>query len=69
MENAKVFGVAELAQRWGVTKQRAEQIASKRLGTPWRTLMMGRLWNEAQVKNFEKKWPRKSGLHIDSPWN
>lgn len=65
----KIFGVSELAQRWDVSKQRADEIATKRLGTPWRHLKMGRMWSEAQVKEFEKTWVRKSGHHTElHPW-
>lgn len=63
-----IFGISELADRWGVSKQRADEIASTRLGPPWRVLKMGRIWNKKQVAAFEKMWVRKSGHHID-PWN
>jgi len=62
-----VFGISELAQRWEVSKQRADEIASTRLGPPWRVLAMGRIWNKRQVSAFEKTWVRKSGQHI-VPW-
>lgn len=62
-----VFGISELAERWGVSKQRADEIASTRLGEPWRILKMGRIWNKKQVAAFEKTWVRKSGHHI-TPW-
>lgn len=61
-----VFGISELAERWGVSKQRADEIASQRLGPPWRTLKMGRIWNKKQVSAFEKTWVRKSGHHINT---
>jgi hypothetical protein len=64
-----VFGISELASRWGVSKQRADEIASTRLGAPWRVLAMGRIWNKKQVSAFEKTWVRKSGKHINPhPW-
>lgn len=64
-----VFGISELASRWGVSKQRADEIASTRLGEPWRVLAMGRIWNKKQVSAFEKTWVRKSGKHIEPhPW-
>lgn len=64
MDSLRVFGVAELAERWGVKKQRADQIASKYLPAPWRTLKMGRTWTEFQVREFEQNWVRKTGVHI-----
>lgn len=63
-----IFGISELAERWGVSKQRADEIASTRLGPPWRVLKMGRIWNKKQVADFEKTWVRKSGRHVGT-WN
>jgi hypothetical protein len=64
-----IFGIAELAERWKVSKQRADEIASTRLGEPWRVLAMGRIWNKKQVSAFERTWVRKSGQHIHPhPW-
>lgn len=60
----QVFGLTELASRWSVSKQRADEIATKRLGEPWRTLRMGRIWSEKQVTDFEAGWVRKTGRHI-----
>lgn len=65
LESMEVLGVAELANRWGVKKQRADQIATKYLPKPWRHLAMGRTWTEFQVKEFERTWKRKSGIHVD----
>jgi hypothetical protein len=67
LNNIGVFGISELASRWGVSKQRADEIASTRLGEPWRVLAMGRIWNKKQVSAFEKTWVRKSGQHIHPP--
>jgi hypothetical protein len=58
-----LYGISELAERWGVSKQRADEIATKRLPAPIK-LMMGRIWTEPQVQNFEKTWVRKTGRHI-----
>lgn len=64
VESLEVYGVAELADRWGVTKQRVDQIASKWMGNPWRRMKMGRVWTLAQVQAFEEQWARKTGIHV-----
>lgn len=64
LESMQVYGVAELAERWGVKKQRADQIATKYLAEPWRSPKMGRLWTEFQVQEFERDWARQTGVHI-----
>jgi uncharacterized small protein (DUF1192 family) len=64
LDNLVVFGVAELSERWGVSKQRVDEIASTRLGKPWRRLAMGRIWHKKQITEFEKTWVRKSGRHV-----
>lgn len=64
MDSLVVFGIAELAERWDIKKQRADQIASRYLPPPWRHLKMGRLWSESQVREFESRWARKSGIHV-----
>ncbi len=64
LEGLHVYGLSELSERWGVSRQRADEIASKRLGTPWRTLRMGRIWSDEQVTEFEARWVRKTGRHI-----
>lgn len=63
IRDLNLFGIAELAKRWEVSKQRAEEIATLRLGVPYR-LKMGRIWTEDQVKDFEKGWVRRTGRHI-----
>lgn len=63
LKNLKVLGIAELATRWKVTKQRADQLANKSLPEPWRRPAMGRLWTEQQIEDFEKTWKRKTGIH------
>lgn len=62
-DDLKLYGISELADRWKVSKQRADEIASKRLPQPL-TLKMGRIWTELQVENFERGWVRKTGRHI-----
>jgi hypothetical protein len=67
LEDMQVFGLAELADRWGVTKQRADELATGRLGQPWRVLRMGRMWTKDQVEDFEAGWVRKTGIHTPKP--
>jgi hypothetical protein len=67
-DDLTLYGISELAERWGVSKQRADEIATKRLPKPM-VLKMGRIWTEPQVKNFEKGWVRKTGRHVSPhPW-
>lgn len=65
LDTITLYGISELAERWSVSKQRADEIATKRLSTPL-TLKMGRIWTEAQVEEFEKHWVRKTGRHVVS---
>lgn len=58
----ELYGIAELAKRWGVKKQRADTL-SKRMTAP-KVLACGRIWTGDQVRAFEKTWTRKTGVHV-----
>jgi hypothetical protein len=64
----KLYGVAELAARWKVTRQRASQITSDNVHkgrmAPPIELKCGRIWTEDQILEFEKNWERKSGRKV-----
>jgi hypothetical protein len=60
-----VLGLAELAERWHVTKQRVAELTDRRL-PPWRRLKCGRIWLLSEVQEFEKTWTRLSGIHVTS---
>jgi hypothetical protein len=52
-QELRLYGVAELAERWGVTKQRASELAS-RMDEPFR-LACGRIWTNWQVLAYERE--------------
>lgn len=68
MKRPELYGVSELAARWGVSRQRADQIVTKqvarsRLGPP-AELKCGRVWTADQILKFEQHWVRESGKRI-----
>lgn len=68
MKSPELYGVAELAARWKVSRQRASEITFNavergRLGPP-AELKCGRVWTHRQIHEFETKWPRESGRHL-----
>lgn len=58
----ELYGIAELAARWSVTKQAASKFA-RRMTAP-KVLACGRIWTGDQVRAFEKTWTRKTGVHV-----
>lgn len=58
-----ILGLAELALRWHVTKQRVAELTEKRL-PHWKKLACGRIWLLSEVEKFEETWTRRSGIHI-----
>lgn len=68
MKRPELYGVTELAVRWGVSRQRAseltyDQVSARRLGPP-AELRCGRVWTARQIKAFEAKWTRETGVHV-----
>lgn len=63
IDSVNVLGLAELAQRWGISKQRVDEVVTKRL-PPWKRLSCGRLWLEPDIRRFEATWTRRTGVHI-----
>lgn len=64
----QLYGVSELAERWGTSRQRAseittDQVSRGRLGPP-ADLKCGRVWTARQIREFEEKWPRETGRHL-----
>jgi hypothetical protein len=53
-----LYGVAELARRWGISKQGAAKLA-KQMTEPKR-LSCGPIWTGDQVAAYEKKHPRRN---------
>lgn len=53
----ELYGIAELAKRWGVTKQGASKVAA-RMTAP-KVLACGRIWHLDQILAYEKKTGRK----------
>lgn len=52
--DVQMLGSSELAERWGITRQRVYQIAENpRLGRP-KQLACGRVWLLSQVVAFEE---------------
>lgn len=57
-----VLGIAELADRLGVSKQRASQIArSSKFPKPYAELAAGPVWLEPNVLRFIEEWDRQPG--------
>jgi hypothetical protein len=57
----KLAGLAEIAGLWGVTRQRAAQIAAHPdFPKPVDRLAMGPVWRESDVRKFHST-PRKPG--------
>lgn len=57
MNRPELYGVAELAKRWGVTKQAVSK-ATRRMPEP-ANLSCGRVWTLDQVLEFEQRTGRK----------
>jgi hypothetical protein len=49
-----LYGVGELAARWGITRQGAAKLARKNL-TPPKELACGPIWTGDQVKAYEER--------------
>lgn len=64
LATVQVLGLSELAKRWGVSKQRVDEITSARC-PHWRKLDCGRIWLMHEVEAFEETWTRKTGVHIE----
>jgi hypothetical protein len=58
----ELYGVAELAARWGITKQAASKVASRIPGP--KVLACGRIWTGDQIREHEKSWTRRTGVHV-----
>lgn len=57
-----VLGVAELADRLGVSRQRASQIArTDNFPKPYAELASGPVWFDPNVRRFVNQWDRKPG--------
>jgi hypothetical protein len=68
MKKPELYGVSELAERWGISRQRAfqittDQVARGRLGPP-AELKCGRVWTLRQIQEFEAKRSRETGKHL-----
>lgn len=66
-DTVEVLGLVELAERWRVTRQRVNQIASSERLPFWRELRCGRIWLLSDVEAFEKGWTRRTGVHVKKP--
>lgn len=64
LSEVQVLGLKELAKRWGVSKQRVDEITAQRI-PHWRKLDCGRIWLLHEVEEFERTWTRRTGVHID----
>ena len=65
LSTVEVIGLAELAERWGVTKQRVDEI-TRRVPHRWK-LNCGRIWLVHEIEAFEKTWTRAAGVHVRRP--
>jgi hypothetical protein len=63
LREVQVLGLSELSKRWGVSKQRASEIAEQRC-PHWRKVGCGRIWLLHEVEEFEKTWSRQPSIHI-----
>ena len=58
----EVVGIAEIAERLGVSKQRASQVArTAAFPKPYAELASGPVWFLPNVKRFIEEWERKPG--------
>lgn len=62
LNTVEVLGLSELSKRWGVTKQRVDEI-TKRVPHRWK-LDCGRIWLKHDIEEFEKTWTRTAGVHL-----
>lgn len=58
-----VLGLSELSKRWNISKQRVDEITAARC-PHWRKLDCGRIWLLRDIEEFEKKWQRRTGVHV-----
>jgi len=62
-----LLGVAELAEKLGVTKQRASELASsRRFPSPIATLASGPVWLAPSINRYLEEWERKPGRPAQS---
>lgn len=62
---ADLVGLAELALRWGASRQRAHQLTDdESFPEPVLSLRMGRVWHEDDVR----EWEAATGREADENW-